>query len=80
MLETDRPTEFNPIKNAKGADSPDSARAALLRLHRGWLRTAGAQVDEATPIEISPLFALDAEEVRAKIKPGTQFAGPTILR
>jgi UDP-N-acetylglucosamine/UDP-N-acetylgalactosamine diphosphorylase len=80
VLETDRPTEFNPIKNAKGADSPDSARAALLRLHRAWLRTAGAQVDDATPIEISPLFALDAEEVRAKIKSGTQFAGPTVLR
>jgi UDP-N-acetylglucosamine/UDP-N-acetylgalactosamine diphosphorylase len=80
VLETDRPTEFNPIKNATGADSPDSTRTALLSLHRAWLRTAGAQVDDATPIEISPLFALDAEEVRAKIKPGTRFAEPTVLR
>jgi len=80
VLETDRPTEFNPIKNATGADSPDSTRTALLSLHRAWLRTAGAQVDDATPIEISPLFALDAEEVRAKIKPGTRFAEPTYLK
>ena len=80
VLETDRAREFNPVKNATGDDSPDSVRAALARLHHDWLRAAGAQVDDATPVEISPLFALDGDEVLAKIKPGTSFMEPTLLK
>jgi UDP-N-acetylglucosamine/UDP-N-acetylgalactosamine diphosphorylase len=79
VLETDRVREFNPVKNANGDDSPETARAALASLFHGWLRAAGAQVDEATPIEISPLFALDVEDVLAKVKPGTKFSDPTFL-
>jgi UDP-N-acetylglucosamine/UDP-N-acetylgalactosamine diphosphorylase len=80
VLETDRAREFNPVKNASGDDSPESARAALARLAHEWLRAAGAQVDDATPVEISPLFALDGDEVREKIKPGTMFTEPTFLK
>lgn len=79
VLETDRAREFNPIKNATGDDSPDTARAALGRLFHDWLRSAGAKIDSATPVEISPLFALDAEELRAKIKPGKTFTEPAFL-
>ena len=80
VLETDRACEFNPVKNATGDDSPESARSAMVRLHRGWLQEAGARVDPATPVEISPLFALDADEVRAKVQPGTPFTAPTLLK
>jgi UDP-N-acetylglucosamine/UDP-N-acetylgalactosamine diphosphorylase len=80
VLETDRAREFNPIKNASGDDSPDSVRSALTRLHHEWLRAAGACVDDSTPVEISPLFALDAKQVRRKVKPGTTFAEPTFLQ
>jgi UDP-N-acetylglucosamine/UDP-N-acetylgalactosamine diphosphorylase len=76
VLETDRAREFNPVKNATGDDSPDTARKALLRLHRGWLRAAGAAVDDQAAVEISPLFALDEEEVRAKVRPGTRVTAP----
>lgn len=79
VLETDRAREFNPVKNATGDDSPKTAQAALANLFHGWLRAAGAQVDDATAIEISPLFALDVEDVRAKVKPGTKFSEPTFL-
>src|ERR1700685_425391 len=79
VLETDRAREFNPVKNAEGEDSPQVVRLALGRLHRGWLKEAGAQVDEGVGVEISPLFALDADEVRTKIKPGTRFSEPTFL-
>ncbi len=79
VLETDRAREFNPVKNASGDDSPETARAALASLFHGWLRAAGAQIDDATPVEISPLFALDVEDVRAKVKPGTKFSEPTFL-
>ncbi len=73
---------FAPVKNPPGdrRDSPDTCRAALLALHREWLSAAGAQIASHTPVEISPLFALDAAELRRKIKPGTRFAEPTYLQ
>ncbi len=79
VLETDRSREFNPVKNATGDDSPETARDALQRLHRGWLRSAGAIVDDRTAVEISPLFALDADEVRAWVQPGTRVTEPTFF-
>jgi UDP-N-acetylglucosamine/UDP-N-acetylgalactosamine diphosphorylase len=76
VLETDRAREFNPVKNATGDDSPDTAREALSRLHRGWLREAGVIVEDQIPVEISPLFALDADELRRKLQPGTRVTVP----
>ena len=76
-METDRSREFNPVKNATGDDSPQTAQDALLRLHRGWLHSVGAMLDEQTPVEISPLFALDADELRAKVTQWTQVTEPT---
>jgi UDP-N-acetylglucosamine/UDP-N-acetylgalactosamine diphosphorylase len=80
VLETDRKREFNPVKNASGDDSPQTTQTALVALHRSWLQAAGAVCDENDPIEISPLFALDADEVRGKVKPQTRFTGPTFLK
>jgi UDP-N-acetylglucosamine/UDP-N-acetylgalactosamine diphosphorylase len=77
VLETDRAREFNPVKNATGDDSPQTAQTALARLYHDWLRSAGAEVDDSTPVEISPLFALDGDELRAKIKPGVKISSPT---
>lgn len=79
VLETDRRREFNPVKNATGDDSPDTARAALLRLYHGWLSAAGVVVDKSRRVEIGPRFALDADELRAKIAPGTHFTSDTYL-
>jgi UDP-N-acetylglucosamine/UDP-N-acetylgalactosamine diphosphorylase len=79
VLETDRAREFNPVKNATGDDSPQTAREALLRLHRGWLREAGVRVDDQTPVEISPLFALDADELGGKVPPGTSVTEATLF-
>jgi UDP-N-acetylglucosamine/UDP-N-acetylgalactosamine diphosphorylase len=77
VVEADRGREFNPVKNASGDDSPGTARNALLKLHRGWLGEAGAILDDQATVEISPLFALDANELRAKVKPGTRVASAT---
>ncbi len=79
VVEGDREREFNPVKNDTGADSPETARQALSAIHRGWLRQAGAQVDDQIPVEISPLAALDAEQVRARIAPGTKYSTPLYL-
>jgi UDP-N-acetylglucosamine/UDP-N-acetylgalactosamine diphosphorylase len=80
VLETDRQREFNPVKNATGDDSPQTAQRALVSLFRTWLQEAGAAIDPSSPVEISPLFALDRRELCTKIKPGTRFTGPVALR
>jgi UDP-N-acetylglucosamine/UDP-N-acetylgalactosamine diphosphorylase len=79
VVEVDAEREFAPVKNAPGAeqDSPELVQERMISLHREWLRSAGAAVDDDVPVEISPLFALDDEEVAAKVQPGTRIDKPT---
>lgn len=81
---TTRAKEFVPLKNAEGADSPATVKAALSELAAQWLRQAGANLPEDAgrkhPIEISPLFALDAPELGQKLPRGFTVDGPTCLR
>jgi UDP-N-acetylglucosamine/UDP-N-acetylgalactosamine diphosphorylase len=64
--------EFEPLKNATGADSPASVRQALIDQAADWLDHAGVKVRRDAeghaimPLEISPLHALDADELAAK--------------
>jgi UDP-N-acetylglucosamine/UDP-N-acetylgalactosamine diphosphorylase len=80
VVEADRAREFNPVKKETGTDSPETARAAMTSLFGGWLREAEAVVPESEPVEISPLYALDAADVREKVSPGTKFTGPVYLK
>ena len=80
VIETDRAREFNPVKNAEGTDSPATAKAALLKLHREWLEAAGAELSKDARVEIMPSFALDAAGVAAKVPAGTKYAGDVVLR
>jgi UDP-N-acetylglucosamine/UDP-N-acetylgalactosamine diphosphorylase len=52
LVEVDRALEYAPVKNAEGADSPASARAALGALCRGWLEAAGLVVPADAAIEL----------------------------
>ncbi len=79
FVEADRAAEFNPVKNKEGADSPATCRAAMQTLHHRWLREAGANIADDVPVEIGPLFALDAEEVARRITPPATFAQSTFL-
>jgi len=45
----------------------------MLAQHRRWLEAAGATVADGVSVEISPLFALDAEGVAARIQRGRRF-------
>jgi UDP-N-acetylglucosamine/UDP-N-acetylgalactosamine diphosphorylase len=65
-VETSRAQEFEPLKNAEGDNSPATVRQALSDLYQNWLRQAGADVPKAGAMEISPLIALDAEDLRGK--------------
>jgi UDP-N-acetylglucosamine/UDP-N-acetylgalactosamine diphosphorylase len=68
VVEVERAEAFAPLKNAAGAkaDTPETVREQLLALHRGWLRQAGADLDAAAVVEISPLWALDAQQAAEK--------------
>jgi len=85
IVETDRAEEFAPVKNPSGKDSPESARRMMIELYAKWLEKAGVIVPrdvDGTPlgqIEISPLFALDAEELRMRLPPGTVFRSPMVI-
>jgi UDP-N-acetylglucosamine/UDP-N-acetylgalactosamine diphosphorylase len=83
-LEVRREEEFSPIKNAEGADSPESCRRDCNRLYAGWLRAAGVEVPdgpdgEPVDLEIDPRLALDADELARRLPPGTTITGPTAL-
>jgi len=78
---TDRAEEFSPVKNAEGDDSPATCRCDQIRRAARWLATAGIRVpmrdgEPDATIEISPLFALTAEDLAgrrdeiAPIRPG----------
>ncbi|MDZ7290471.1 MAG: UDPGP type 1 family protein [candidate division KSB1 bacterium] len=68
LLEVERCLEFSAVKNATGEDSPKTARHDLCEFYAGWLEQAGITVPRDADgnlkarIEVSPLFALDAEE------------------
>lgn len=82
---TTRERDFEPLKNASGDDSPDTVRRALIHQAATWLEQAGvalprdAQGQPAFPVEISPLFALDAEEMKRKVRPGLPVDRPLDL-
>ena len=76
ILEVDRVEQFAPIKNAAGADSAESCRAALAERTARWLEAAGVKVPrkaDGTPeaqIEISLLKANCAEDVAKLVAEG----------
>lgn len=65
VIRVHRADEFSPVKNASGADSPETCRVGQLNLWASWLRDAGVKVPLGTDgvpsinFEISPLFADD---------------------
>src|SRR5215468_3137656 len=67
VVQARRDETFSPVKNAAGADSPESCRRDQMRLFARWMRAAAIPVAvdaDGVPslrVEVSPLFAGDAE-------------------
>jgi len=79
VVEADRVSTYSPIKNGPDARQATAAtaRAAMLALHTRWLQEAGALIDPGTPVEVGPLFARDAQELKQKIPLGMHIKHPT---
>jgi UDP-N-acetylglucosamine pyrophosphorylase len=85
VLETSREGEFEPLKNAKGASSPETVRERLSDAAADVLERAGASVSRrpdgsaAVPIELGPLVAADPAELARRVPAGTVVDAPFTL-
>ncbi|MHC2067795.1 UTP--glucose-1-phosphate uridylyltransferase [Bremerella sp. T1] len=76
VVEVDPALRFAPVKNADGApsDTPQAAKEALCAMHRSWLEACGVSCAADRQVEISPLTALDADELKEKLQANPQLA------
>jgi UDP-N-acetylglucosamine/UDP-N-acetylgalactosamine diphosphorylase len=65
FLAFDQKNEFSPVKNAEGADSPATCRADMRAKWTRWLEAAGVKVPADMPVEIDPVYALDADDLKS---------------
>ncbi|MGF1634844.1 MAG: UTP--glucose-1-phosphate uridylyltransferase [Phycisphaerae bacterium] len=79
VYETARDEEFSPVKNATGTDSPDTSRQHQVKRNLRWLREAGVDVHGEPTVEVSPLYAATAEQLKAHNDLPKQVVGETYL-
>lgn len=81
VVEVDAEQAFAPLKNAPRAerDAPEHVQQRMIRLHRRWLEAAGVHVAPGVKVEISPLAALSAEDLRGCVPPNWQIVRDTYI-
>ncbi|MGL6195333.1 MAG: UTP--glucose-1-phosphate uridylyltransferase [Thermoguttaceae bacterium] len=73
VVEVDIPHNYGPLKNAPGSpsDSPETVRKQLSELYTEWLTQAGIKVVPGVAVEISPLYANGADDLKARLQKET---------
>ena len=79
VVEADATEAFAPVKNSddEPTDNPHSAKNAMMAQARRRLREAGVQIADDMPVEINPLWASTAAEIRKRLPDGTAIDTPT---
>lgn len=73
ILEVVRSDEFSPVKNKSGDSSPETGLAMQVDMFCRWLEKAGVKTPRDSSgkclaaVEVSPLFALDEDELIRKM-------------
>ena len=65
FLAFEQKDEFSPVKNAEGADSPDTCRADMRAKWVKWFDEAGVKIASDLPVEIDPVYASDASDIKS---------------
>ncbi|KAG0092198.1 UDP-N-acetylglucosamine pyrophosphorylase [Podila epicladia] len=74
-LEVERTSEFSPMKNAKGLDSPTTCRRDLERLHIRWIEEAGGHVVGEDVEHLSTANGAREARIGFEIGPRLSYAG-----
>jgi len=80
-----RDDEFSPVKNAEGTDSPLTAQRDMTHKFARWLELCGVNVprelsgDSIHQIEIDPVYALTAEDLRDRVSLDLEISGDLLL-
>ena len=74
ILEVPREEEFAPIKNRE--EEAGECQRMMSRYYKTWLEKAGFAVEsrDEVMVEISPLFALDADDFEEKVRRKVLFS------
>lgn len=63
IVETIRDQEFAPLKNQTGEFSAEYVRSHMIQVAASWLKLANVAIPEGFALEISPRFAMSADDV-----------------
>jgi UDP-N-acetylglucosamine/UDP-N-acetylgalactosamine diphosphorylase len=84
VLEADRREEFYPLRARHGECSPEAVRRALTEKYAAWLAAAGVSLPRGEggglvgSCEVSPLYAMDREELEEKLDAATMPVGDAL--
>lgn len=65
FLAFEQKDEFSPVKNAEGSDSPETCKADMQAKWTRWFAELGVKIPRNLPLELDPVYALDASDLRS---------------